>query len=181
MGLLNPHSVQRGRSQAARPVHSGGLHAEQQSSVQGHLTASGADWEACSPPFAICLLNLCPRLLRRHLELLLRERAELSPGPHTLHQAKVKDRSVAVSEQEGAVFGRETEAEVGPAVTHRRRPGAFPGLHARGGGWPPVQTRCTQSNHTHSFVVAAFPSSGHPEISRGPSLGLNPSSRTTFL
>ena len=97
LGLLNPHSVQRGRSQAACPVHSGGLHAEQQSSVQGHHTASGADWEACSPPFAICLLNLCPRLLRPHPELLLGERAELSRGPHTLHQAKVKDPLISCS------------------------------------------------------------------------------------
>nr|CAI9693475.1 unnamed protein product [Rangifer tarandus platyrhynchus] len=70
------------------PLHSGGLHAERLSSIQGDHTASGLT--GCSPPFAICLLNLCPRLLRPHLELLQLERVELSLGPYTLHEAAVK-------------------------------------------------------------------------------------------
>ena len=68
--LLPVHSLQRGKRKAAPPPHCGSLRTEQCSRRKtplflGDLTASVADWEACCPPpFAVCLLNLCSRLLR---------------------------------------------------------------------------------------------------------------------
>lgn len=94
---LPVHSLQRGKSKAAPPPHCGVLHHSQQSSVQGDTlflgdhTAGVADWEACCPLFAVCLLKLCSKLLRAHLEPLLKEKAEMDLGPHLLQQARVED------------------------------------------------------------------------------------------
>lgn len=76
--LLPVHSLQKGKSKAAPPPHCGSLSAEQQSSVQGDTLVSGRPYSRCGcpAPSAICLLNLCSRILRPHLELLLQEKAE---------------------------------------------------------------------------------------------------------